>query len=425
MIKYNDDDIYVGEIKQLLKDFNLPKARIYNANEPLVEGLHYIKDNALYYCKVKKDANGNNIKVLDFIETYVYNESYGNLTTNFRITSNIYDSHTHRYLGKYLRFLKDYKDLDLMSMYNCFSNEQLKNVNLTLKGNNYAIKKYDSSTKSYVNVKIEINDNFLCNDDANNVYCIPVRFGQKYTIAVNCSLPISVIACFYKSGRIVDLKTNDDLYGHTYKCVRNCSLNKPYIYTNLYDYEVYDEQRRDEECLCLLMKVPIGCDSSIVVLEGDFSNSKRQILDKNNKLESCLFKYNQSHQHWENDEEHSGKSWETIDTSPTWYGKYNYVSKPELLEYSNSKGTNLLATRIKEYLSENAITNMSEGYDIKKVQKELIRRGYVDSDYLGVWSNNDRIGLYKFINDFNLNNDNLDVISYLDKDVEHKIGGIE
>ena len=29
MIKFNDNNIYVGYIKQLLKDFNLPRCQVY------------------------------------------------------------------------------------------------------------------------------------------------------------------------------------------------------------------------------------------------------------------------------------------------------------------------------------------------------------------------------------------------------------
>ena len=67
MIKQFDNNMYVGEIKQLLKEYNLPKARIYK-NEIPVKGLHYIKDNNLYYCN--KDGE------LEFICSYVENDVY-------------------------------------------------------------------------------------------------------------------------------------------------------------------------------------------------------------------------------------------------------------------------------------------------------------------------------------------------------------
>lgn len=393
MIKHNDDNIFVGEIKQLLKSFNLPKARVYKVNTPLVSGLHYIRDNNIFYC----DENKN----LEFVDTYVYNNYYGNLTTNLRVTSNVYDSYTHKYLGRYLRFLKDFKGLDLMSMYNCFSNEQVRNVTIVAGGETFSDK-----------------------EPSFDVYCIPVRFGQKYTIGINSSYPINVTTCFYKSNKLVEVGESQNLYDRTFDVVRTCSLTKPYVYTKLDTYTPSEEEIKKEECLCLLVKVPSKCESSIVVLEGDFTkNTKVSYIDRN-KLLNGLLKFKQSHQFWTEDE-HSGDSYEQVDDFNTWFGKMDFTSKPELLSYLNSKGKNLLATRLIEYISSNAVTNISDDYDIKKLQKELMRRGYVSTDFLGIWSDLDREGLYKFINDFNINNDRYDVISYLDKDVEYRIGGID
>lgn len=49
-------------------------------------------------------------------------------TKTLEIRNNRYDSYTHYYLGEYLRFLRDYNQLDLMSLYNCFGNERVDNL---------------------------------------------------------------------------------------------------------------------------------------------------------------------------------------------------------------------------------------------------------------------------------------------------------
>lgn len=88
MIKFNDSSIIVGYIKELLYSFNLPQ-----------------------------------IPVAELKTTYTFNDYIPNITTNLKLENNIYDTYTHEYLGNYLRFIRDYKKIDLMSLYNCFSNK--------------------------------------------------------------------------------------------------------------------------------------------------------------------------------------------------------------------------------------------------------------------------------------------------------------
>ena len=93
-----------GYIKEMLKDFNLPIYRVYRKDKPLYEGRFYIKEH-----KVCKCVNGK----LEEINTFLYNKKQINLTTNFIINSSVYDSYTHNYLGNYLRFIRDYKYINI------------------------------------------------------------------------------------------------------------------------------------------------------------------------------------------------------------------------------------------------------------------------------------------------------------------------
>jgi hypothetical protein len=63
--------------------------------------------------------------------SYTYGDKLLNYTKNLYITNNVYDSYTHEYLGDYLRFKRDYLDINLMPLYNCFSNRTCDKLDLS------------------------------------------------------------------------------------------------------------------------------------------------------------------------------------------------------------------------------------------------------------------------------------------------------
>ena len=135
MFKFNSDHILTGHIKQILSSFNLPSYRIYTTahhkyfvdngveSPELADGL-YIKQGSI---REYKDGKWGK----DF-DHYGYNTKYLNNTRNFIIQNNIYDSDTHEYLGNFLRFQRDYLGIDLMPLYNCFSNRVCNNLELSI-----------------------------------------------------------------------------------------------------------------------------------------------------------------------------------------------------------------------------------------------------------------------------------------------------
>ena len=122
MIKFNDDNIYVGYIKQLLHTFNLPCCKIDNPSNNYVVGDYFISANKNEIYKVTKIDENNKCSESVKICNYKFGDEVLNITKNLEIRNNFYDSYTHEYLGEYLRFIRDYKGIDLMSLYNCFSN---------------------------------------------------------------------------------------------------------------------------------------------------------------------------------------------------------------------------------------------------------------------------------------------------------------
>ena len=307
MIKLNDNNIFVAEIKQILKDFNLPKCLI--GDEILLENNHYIKDYGIYLYKNNKEKR---------VSVYNYGEKYLNITSNLRIDNQVYDRYTHRYLGNYLRFLRDYKGIDLMSMYNCFDGEAFKG-------------------------QFKVNDVIFGNNDKNITYKIPIT---KKALTIKFFSDNLVNMCIYvDSNETYTSKNNKNedvqiAYKQTIaeKTFLNKKTNQIFTYdiiNKLWESNGFTEGEknfidRNFNKLFLLLNVNKVTEDSIVVLEG--SNF--------------------------------------IDNQTSFYNNKDYIHfavYPQLLSLENSKGNYLIGDRLIEYLTHNAICPLSGLADINRI----------------------------------------------------------
>ena len=386
MLKFNDNNIYVGYIKQLLKSFNLPRCQIYNEEKSSYYGDNtlYIKENALYRGSKQ-------------ISLYNFNDKILNVTDNYHIDSNIYDAKTHKYLGDYLRFIRDYTGLDLMQLYNCFTNESPVNLHL---------------------------DNFDVDDSNYQIFILPIKFNQKYTIGLDCSGEVLLGTCNYENRDLVENNIQ-----HITKSYSGARFNHPFVFES--QKATSAEMLREEGTLKLLIRVPFNCKSSIVVLEGDYTRGCELYTDKSNEemhrqvLASSLGELIKYHNE-ETDED------ELINY---------YISRPQLL-YLNSGEHYLLADRLIEYLSRNVIdSNEDIEENIKFVQKEIstmdFTKKYLDDvryryEHFGVWNDEIRQALYNYIfkskdtpDKIQIINNYFDLLGYYDKDVESSLRYVE
>lgn len=330
MFKFGSTGITTGYIKQLLATFQLPKALIYTDAheryfeahgqespyllETCSESIHntssnerklpfsmtssfvpYIKDGKIqfYTCGyyTGEVIDNDTTRYFDFIpgkwqpapfnldkaqggwgQHYERGEPIQNLTKTFQIKNNIYDSATHEYLGEYLRFIRDYDGINLMPLYNCFSN------NRPILAEPLIIKKDDGS-------EIILNPQ----DPNYKIYSLPVTLFQNYTIAIDSDYPVELF-CGFCSKNLVNTN-NTDLIKETFVRVNNCQFNTPFLYTKLTDLavpRVSKKSTNDEfiqhakrrnllasvsntlRDLRLFIKTSSKVDSSIVVLEGDY-----------------------------------------------------------------------------------------------------------------------------------------------------------
>ena len=286
MEKFNSTSILTGYIKQLLASFNLPKIRVYTKEYADYKFKHGVEspeilrtittstdltektiypENLKYvpYLKDKRIQELVNNTWVDVgrvhgkfnhVHFYNYGEPLLNYTKKLIIKNNIYDSYTHEYLGDYLRFQRDYLGIDLMPLYNCFSNRECPEL--------------------YINNRTY---NFNTADAQYKIYMMPIKLFKKYTIAIDSDFPIEVCCGLYgnmqdasaKSNKIIDL---------TYQKFNCCQFSQPVLYDKL-SYEnlnnlgaTLSEISFMEKNLKLFIKVPISNTSTIVVLEGNYLN---------------------------------------------------------------------------------------------------------------------------------------------------------
>ena len=478
MIKYNDDNIYVGYIKQLLHTFNLPCCKIDNPSSKYYVGEYFINDKKNTIYKVLSvGANARPERILKVCD-YKFGDFVLNITKNLELRNNYYDTYTHEYLGEYLRFIRDYKGIDLMSMYNCFSNNIPTSLNV---------------------------DEFNVNNDLYSVYMISVKPNTTYTIALDCHTTINISCGHYAYHNFLD----EGLLNK--KSFTNLRFNRPITYTT-----PAEDNLKLEKTFKMFIRVPSTIKSSLVVLEGDYTKSCETICTPSNKdLALDFFEHidslapyipfnqetleegsewflNDINTHIGDDFEFSSmsytdnkhalglgetytneeyqlvkdkiyreytlnffkyqnacsddlicndnlicgdvvnyKSWK----SPKIYLKdilnanYLYLTKSQLLDLSSSEKY-LLADRLVEYLSRNAITPDDEVIDnIKKVQIMLAgnKEDKLSFDTYGYWTKEMREWIYRYLNTHQdargvkLINEYKDMMCYVDKDVESNL----
>lgn len=257
--RFNETNNMTGYIKELLKEFNLPIFSVYREDKPIYKGKFYIKDRGIY-----KGVDSNGSTSLKQVNNFYFNQKQINMTKNLIINSSIYDSYTHNYLGNYLRFFRDYKGINLMPLYNCFSNETITEINTSVKISDNAI------------------FNINTNDTKFKYYIVPIKFNEKYTIAIDSDVPYELSCLIYTTSDLTDEAYK--LIKKTYKQVSGSKFNKPYIYSTDIDAT---EFWKFEKNLKLLIKLPLNNKSSITILEGDYSYNDsicQNVLVSNLKL---------------------------------------------------------------------------------------------------------------------------------------------
>lgn len=412
MIKFESDHIIVGFIKNLLNDFKLPTPKVYNydVNDYAVEGQLYIKDD--YICQYR---DNDFIQLFRFEPTIIPNNYYKKL----KFTGINYDSHTHEYLGDYLRFIRDYKGLNLMPLYNCYSNRFPE----------------DLYTKITIN-----NEEYIIDSKDNNykIIMVPVKLNQNYTIAIDNSISTEIFCGLYDT-KLISTDDNKTLLTKTFKKIGSLKFLSPILYSDLTylnsnNKDLYNYIEQNEKDLKLFIKLPSTNNSSITILEGNYLNFNdwyNPYFDEEDTTKGMdIFKKenNRSVLNFKPDFEDY-----YIEGKDTPKVKYADILKSSLqLLQMNSNISYPFADRLVEYLVDNVISSTDTiSENIKRLQWLLFDRykegkkttgiPSIGKSY-GLWDDKYVAILYKLAIEENVLNTKTDILGYVDKDIEAKIG---
>lgn len=198
------------------------------------------------------------------IDTYDFGKYYPKFTELYYSKYGYYDSQTHEYLGKLLRLYRDILEINLMPYYNCVSGSYISGIVI------YPDK-----------IKEEPSDNY-------KTFKIPIKFNTNYTLAIDSNSNVKTATVllsgnhiiediqYYKSGSVLTFNPNDVVMKNI-NIFSSTSFKQPKIVginilkdENAYIIEKY------ERYLYLLIQIPRTNDSSVVLLEGDYTNVKAE-----------------------------------------------------------------------------------------------------------------------------------------------------
>ena len=481
MLKYNNTHIFTGYLKQLLSSFNLPTCKIYTQEfaqyldqhgyedprilrsfntigiDNLATRIGYLKNDKIYYyfwnrSTANQEVNLNNASWNISTEvSYDENMPTSGLTKTLNSSGNTYDVNTHEYLGDYLRFLRDYSNINLMSLYNCFNDKIYNNIY------------FDFDINPDANPSDRIPVTFNVQEPGYRIYAIPVKLFAEYTIAIDCPQSVEMFCGLYNTSLNTTSRARR-LAARTYQKINRPIFNQPFLYDKLTiknwpttadfignklnrkSFTHWDIAKRESD-FKLFIKVPISCKSSIVILEGDYRTYNNATYVPvttyaNENYTRTGDASSKSKTTWVYQQNHSITNFDRKILSQ----KPEYVVKPisrlQLLEF-NTGESYPFADRLIEYLSGSAITSIDDIPDnIRRAQRVMEQnKNYFAIN--GIWENkmqniiydyimvsgpielnptsekleDKRLGYHKTLG-HNYKSTLYDVLGYIDKDVE-------
>ena len=389
-------------IKDLIATTPLPTVDTLYKGKWIVPGCYYIND-----CNVVRanhitddeafqfDPDTSNSQ-LALISPYKFGSSYPGFTSTYYSINDGYDSKTHYYLGNYLRCIRDLHDINLMPFYNCYNGEYVTDITI------------DSTTKTIIQSDPNVR--------GKKVISIPVKFGETYSIFIDCSTQVEIMCGFYgNKGYIsptqtpaVEIKTENKYVNLRYTSFRDgFTYTTPKPEKSTYPYTRFFR---------MFIQLPLNIESSIVVLEGNYTTKNIAYsiveipLDKKNEKKLTV----------------------AMDNFPTKVRQSQTLLSDLSLNQISSTVSYAFSDRLIEYLTHNVITSEETiTQNILRVQQyasSLINAKLNHTEPFNmslstpdVWDTKLQTYLFNLAKESKYIQNKLDLTGYVDKDVEQVI----
>lgn len=370
--KFNTDTLISRFIKNLIYSRPIPRYKFVDKGDWIVSDCLYCYGNKIIRC-TESGLLSNNYKI---ISRFNLKSPYNPLIMNNELSKNTYyDYETHEQLGEYLRYLRGAYGIDLMPFYNCFNGRYISS---------FSIKngKYHEGINSAVQIAF-----------------FPIKYNKKYTIAVDCDSQVDILPVVFSGGIPLSavcggtLQNLSEAVETSYVKKIYTQFNCPFTFSvDIMNNALAPYLEQNERGLHLAIQLPIKNNSSLVVLEGDYTQVGA------NKIIDLDYAENLSNK-------------EINET---------FLSNLSLLRL-NDQNSYAFSDRLIEYLVKNVVDSVDDiDGNVEAVQRAL-NLLYSPGVSKGVWDNKmrfDAFQIYQTLHTQDAALEWIDINGFIDKDVE-------
>lgn len=184
----------------------------------------------------------------------------------FKSNTSYYDSLTHFYLGEYLRYLRDIKKLDLMSLYNVWGGNIISDIKLE---NNTTLDKLNNKLTNQIKITKLKKDNTLF-----DLMQVMIKPNTDYTIYIDSNMPVLMTSIAFDKNSILTSEQRNSLVKP------NCKFNQPFIYrVDIDEKDSIGTTQVLKDYLSLMIYIPKQFKNRLI-LEGDYTDVSLKLPHK-------------------------------------------------------------------------------------------------------------------------------------------------